>query len=94
MQRGILELTLTESQLALRVIEKAGVNLPTLTQRLGMAVSDGMETSTIEVDREEVESLLDALPMPSENEEQEFKNLRGKLSQFISQQNKYIKRPS
>lgn len=87
MQRGILELTRVEAQSALNLIRQSTQNLNQLVERLTMAINGDDEVSTIEVDRDQVEALLDALPMPNETEDQNYKVLRNKLSMFLAKKN-------
>ena len=87
MQRGILELNKAEAQLSLNLIPQSTQDLSQLAERLTMVVNGAEEISTIEVDRNQVEALLDALPMPSETEDQNYKVLRNKLSMFLVKKN-------
>ena len=83
MQRGILFLTKPESTLANKLAQLSGQDLSNLVTKLNLAINAHEVVSKIEVNIEEVEALLDSLPIPNAKEEQSYKLLRNKLSEFI-----------
>lgn len=83
MQRGILNLAKEQSLVALQLIKKSSQNLSQLEDKLELAVNSNQNSSTIEVNRDEVEALLDAFPIPSDSEEASYKSLRNSLVQFL-----------
>jgi len=87
MQRGILSLTKQESKVAIELSNISTQDLATLASKLELALSSSEDISTIEVNREEVEALLDAMPIPSETENPVYKLLRNKLSMFLASKN-------
>ena len=84
MQRGIFELNKVEAHLALQLIPQSNQDLSRLFERLVMVLNSPEEISIVEVDRDQVEALLDVLPMPNENEDQSYKVLRNKLGMFLA----------
>jgi hypothetical protein len=84
MQRGILSISKPEAALSLILLESSSQDVSTILQRLQMIIDDEKEESIIEVNREEVEALLDVLPIPSETEDPIYKLLRSKLSVFVT----------
>jgi hypothetical protein len=84
MQRGILILSKQESSIAIELAQSSAQDLTNMISKLKLAINSPEDTSTIEVDREEVETLLDALSMPSDDENYNNKLLRSNLSRFLS----------
>ncbi|MDH5533352.1 MAG: hypothetical protein OEX81_02910 [Candidatus Pacebacteria bacterium] len=84
MQRGILEITKPVAQTAINLLANSTQDLSQLFSRLTMVIQGNEELSTIEVDREEVEALLDAMPIPNENEDINYKLLRNILTMFLA----------
>lgn len=85
MQRGILTLTKAESSLGIELAQSSTQELSNTISKLQLAVNSIEDISTIEVNREEVEALLDSLPMPSDNENLNYKLLRNNLSMFLGE---------
>ena len=76
MKRGVLELTLVELQYLLTISEK----YPQLHQRL-QSTQQQDKPYKIETNQEEIELILDALPLPAR--EDRFSSLREKLNLLI-----------
>lgn len=83
MKRGVLNLTKDELKLLsthLRDLEYVPANLlETITPERGR------KDSTLELSEEDVESLLDCLPMPDAQEQQLVTQTRNQLRTFLSQ---------
>jgi len=84
MQRCILFLTKPESTLAISLAQESGQDLSNLVTKLNLAINASEDVSKIEVNREEVDSILDILPMPKVNEDQNYKLLRNNLLKFLT----------
>jgi hypothetical protein len=87
MQRGILPLTKLESTLAKQLSQDSTQDLSSLISKLQLAINGTEGTSNIEVNGEEVEALLDAMSIPSDNEDPRYKVLRNKLLMFLAKKN-------
>lgn len=82
MQRGIIQLSQTEQSILYAIIQSTPLRDSLIATRLS-ATSPEAEAETIEMSKDEAESLLDALPIPSQIEPQEITRVRQKLDTFI-----------
>ncbi|NCN87556.1 MAG: hypothetical protein GW941_01525 [Candidatus Pacebacteria bacterium] len=87
MQRGILYLTKNEAQVSYHLLKSSTQDVSGFTQRLELVINGSEELSTVEVSREDVETLLDVLPIPNQSEDPIYKVLRNKLSMFLAKKN-------
>jgi len=83
MQRGIINLTRTEAQLAQLLAENSSLDLTSFSAKVQLAIDSVQETSKLEVNRDEVEALLDVFPAPSSDQDQSYTTLRNKLQSFL-----------
>ncbi len=83
MQRGIINLTKTEAQLAQLLAENSSSDLTSFRAKVQLAINSVQEESKLEVNRDEVEALLDAFPVPSVDQDQSYLTLRNKLQSFL-----------
>lgn len=83
MQRGIINLTKTEALLAQLLAENSPSDLTSFRAKVQLALDSIQETSRLEVNRDEVEALLDAFPAPSVDQDQSYLTLRNKLQSFL-----------
>ena len=84
MQRGILTLTKNQILVAFDLTKSSNKNLIQLSNKLQMAIDEVKEEDVIEVNENEVESLLDVLPIPTVGERENYKELRNKLLLFLA----------
>jgi hypothetical protein len=87
MQRGILNLTKKEAELSYRLLENSAQNISSFRQRLQLVLKGSEELTKIEVSRDDVEALLDALPIPTDPANPTYQVLRNKLSMFLAKKN-------
>jgi uncharacterized lipoprotein YehR (DUF1307 family) len=87
MQRGILHLTKEEAKLLLQRVSFSVQDISKVAMRLTMAANADQPESTIQVNREEVEALLDILPIPSQENNQQYQVIRSKLTAFLLKKN-------
>ncbi len=80
MRRGFLQFTPSELNLLSDFLLQ---NSP-LSQKLQTNNLDSKESIPVELSSEEVETLLDSLPIPSSAENPELKFTRSKLSEFLT----------
>lgn len=83
MQRGVIELTKIESRLAEMLAENSGADLTSLRAKLQLALASALEIDRLEVNREEVEAILDAFPEPGQNQDPSYLSLGNKLRGFL-----------
>ncbi len=83
MQRGIISLTKNEAKLAGLLAENSPLDLTSFRAKILLAVNSVEDLNKLEVNRDEVEALLDALPAPSLNQDQNYQLLREKLQSFL-----------
>ncbi|MCL4208861.1 hypothetical protein KJZ63_04525 [Patescibacteria group bacterium] len=83
MQRGIINLTRTEAQLAQLLAENSSLDLTSFRAKARLAVASVEESNKLEVNRDEVEALLDCLPAPAIGQDQSYQQLREKLQSFL-----------
>jgi len=81
MQRGMLNLTKEEIVGALTAVRQSTQTIPLLLGKLELAKNNGV-ASDLEISEDEVEIILDNLPLPKENATVD--SLRVKLSQFLA----------
>ncbi|NCN03703.1 MAG: hypothetical protein GW942_01350 [Candidatus Pacebacteria bacterium] len=87
MQRGILNLTKKEAQLSDSLLENSIQDVSSFRQRLQLVINGSDELSKIEVNRNDVEALLDSLPIPTKSEDSIYQVLRNKLFMFLAKKN-------
>lgn len=85
MQRGIIQLTQEEQSILYRVLQDTPMSRSLLAERLSTTSVPTYSTQeeTIELSKEEAESVLDALPIPSHDEPNQIHTVRHKLDAFI-----------
>lgn len=84
MQRGIIDFNRDEASLALLLAENTTADLTSLRAKLQLAANGVAEQVRLEVNRDEVETLLDAFPGPTPNQPKSFFSLRDKLGMFLA----------
>lgn len=85
MQRGILALTKPELALAIQYGQLARENLANLIPKFELAFRSPKFMSNIEVNREEIETLLDTLPRPEPGQNPDCTTLlRTSLAAFLT----------
>ncbi len=85
MYRGILLLTTSEMNHAVIALKATNQPVhPNTIQKFTPHYSDPNHQYKIETNDEEAEILLDNLPIPDVNEDQNIKSLRTKIQQFIT----------
>lgn len=83
MQRGIISLSTTEARLAELLAENSPLDLTSFRAKVKLAVASDQEINRLEVNRDEVEALLDTLPAPEPGQDQSYQQLREKLQSFL-----------
>jgi hypothetical protein len=83
MQRGIISLSTTEARLAELLAENSPLDLTSFRAKVQLVVASGQELNRLEVNRDEVEALLDAMPAPEAGQDQSYQLLREKLQSFL-----------
>lgn len=84
MQRGILTLTPQDCQYSLQLIAQSPHQPPMLAGKLQQG-AQSPAPAPIEMSEEEVEVIMDSLPMPDQQEAEQITNLRKQLQQFLVQ---------
>lgn len=84
MQRGIISFDRDELGLALLLAENTAADLTSLRAKLQLATGTTTPQVKLEVNREEVETLLDAFPGPTPSQPKSFFSLRDKLGLFLA----------
>lgn len=82
MKRGLINLLHLEIQQALNYITKNEEN-KLLISKLEAGLKNGQQTQ-VQVSEEELEILMDNLPIPKQGEDQALNNLRTKVQMFLS----------
>jgi len=87
MQRGMLSLAPSEIIYACGLAKTSAQDIKNLLPRLESAARDigNQPQVQVEVSEDEVETLLDNLPMPSPEEDRTITAIRAKLTQFLGQ---------
>jgi hypothetical protein len=87
MQRGMLNLAPSEITYACGLAKTSAQDIKNLLPRLESAARDIGDKSVVHVElsEDEVETLLDSLPMPSKEEDRIVTSMRAKFSQFLGQ---------
>lgn len=81
MQRGMISLSATEQQTLSTLASSTPLESSLVLQKLMLPHSEN--NNQVEMSRDEAESLLDLLPIPSDAESREITTLRQKLSAFL-----------
>lgn len=80
MQRGVITFSHQEQAIIHTLLQQFASDLPLLIQKF----TPTSEPATIELSSEEVEIVLDQLPIPSPAELEEISHIRSLLSTFLS----------
>lgn len=84
MQRGVIELTEIESRLVEMLAENSQADLTSLRAKLQLARAVATAVIRLEVNREEVEAILDAFPEPGATRDASSLSLGEKLRNFLT----------